>query len=63
MTTRFSFEPEGIRVVVKDQQRQCSNPCDEFNGGCSHICAPGKALPMKIQSCRVAIMVTTARKR
>uniref|UniRef100_A0A9L0IKU4 Low-density lipoprotein receptor-related protein 2 n=1 Tax=Equus asinus TaxID=9793 RepID=A0A9L0IKU4_EQUAS len=41
MTTRFSFEPEGIRVVVKDQQRQCSNPCDEFNGGCSHICAPG----------------------
>lgn len=43
MTVSFSFRPNGIRVVVKNQQ-QCSNPCSEFNGGCSHICAPGKVL-------------------
>uniref|UniRef100_A0A8C6B9V0 Low-density lipoprotein receptor-related protein 2 n=1 Tax=Monodon monoceros TaxID=40151 RepID=A0A8C6B9V0_MONMO len=40
MTTTLPFLPKGIRAVVKDQQ-QCHNPCDQFNGGCSHICAPG----------------------
>ena len=60
MTTTLPFLPKGIRAVVKDQQ-QCHNPCDQFNGGCSHICAPGKALAMKIDSWRVIIMMTTSK--
>ncbi|KAI5929752.1 Low-density lipoprotein receptor-related protein 2 [Manis javanica] len=41
MTPSFSSRPKGICVVVKDQQQQCSNPCNQFNGGCSHICTAG----------------------
>lgn len=41
MTTRLPTQPSGISTVVKTQRQQCSNPCDQFNGGCSHICAPG----------------------
>lgn len=61
MTTSFPFWLMGIRVVVKDHPQQCSNPCDQFNGGCSHICAPGKALPMNIESRRVIMMMATGR--
>ncbi|XP_059560178.1 low-density lipoprotein receptor-related protein 2 [Myotis daubentonii] len=41
MTTSFPFRLMSVRVVVKDHPQQCSNPCDQFNGGCSHVCAPG----------------------
>nr|XP_010969732.1 low-density lipoprotein receptor-related protein 2 isoform X1 [Camelus bactrianus] len=40
MTTSLPSLPKGICAVVKDQQ-QCHNPCSQFNGGCSNICAPG----------------------
>lgn len=44
MTTPLPVQPRGIARVIKTQPQQCSNPCDQFNGGCSHICAPGKGL-------------------
>lgn len=46
MTTSFPFRLTGIHFVMKGHPQQCSNPCDQFNGGCSHICTPGKALHM-----------------
>lgn len=61
MTPSFPSQLTGIRFVAKDHPQQCSNPCDQFNGGCSHICAPGKTLPMDIESKRVIIMMTTGR--
>lgn len=59
MTTSLPSRPKGISTVVKHQQRQCNNPCDQFNGGCSHICAPGKALLMKIKMYRMIQRSTT----
>ncbi|XP_060033733.1 low-density lipoprotein receptor-related protein 2 [Erinaceus europaeus] len=41
MTVQFSAQPSDIRMVMKNQQQHCSNPCDQYNGGCSHICVPG----------------------
>ncbi|XP_037379377.1 low-density lipoprotein receptor-related protein 2 [Talpa occidentalis] len=41
LSTTFPSQPKGICVVRKDQPQHCNNPCDQFNGGCSHICAPG----------------------
>uniref|UniRef100_A0A8C6QUZ8 Low-density lipoprotein receptor-related protein 2 n=1 Tax=Nannospalax galili TaxID=1026970 RepID=A0A8C6QUZ8_NANGA len=41
MTTSLPVRPKGISTVMKNEQQQCGNPCDQFNGGCSHICTPG----------------------
>ncbi|XP_021094201.1 low-density lipoprotein receptor-related protein 2 isoform X1 [Heterocephalus glaber] len=41
VTTTLPVRPKGICTVKKDQNQNCSNPCDQFNGGCSHICVPG----------------------
>ncbi|KAG8510408.1 Low-density lipoprotein receptor-related protein 2 [Galemys pyrenaicus] len=41
LSRTFPSPPTGIHIVLKDRPQHCSNPCDQFNGGCSHICAPG----------------------
>ncbi|XP_053453877.1 low-density lipoprotein receptor-related protein 2 [Nycticebus coucang] len=41
MTQNLFSLPNGVSIVAKNHQRQCSNPCDQFNGGCSHICTSG----------------------
>ncbi|XP_014344907.1 low-density lipoprotein receptor-related protein 2a [Latimeria chalumnae] len=41
MIQNLPQRPMDIHVLSGSKQQQCSNPCDQFNGGCSHICAPG----------------------
>ncbi|XP_044525030.1 low-density lipoprotein receptor-related protein 2 [Gracilinanus agilis] len=41
MIRNLPLQPKDIHVLVKSRQRQCPNPCSQFNGGCSHICVPG----------------------
>uniref|UniRef100_A0A8C4T9C2 Low-density lipoprotein receptor-related protein 2 n=1 Tax=Erpetoichthys calabaricus TaxID=27687 RepID=A0A8C4T9C2_ERPCA len=41
MVQNIPHRPMDIHVLSASKQNQCINPCDQFNGGCSHICAPG----------------------
>uniref|UniRef100_A0A8C3C9S1 Low-density lipoprotein receptor-related protein 2 n=1 Tax=Cairina moschata TaxID=8855 RepID=A0A8C3C9S1_CAIMO len=41
MIMNLPQRPMDIHVWAKSKQQQCTNPCNQFNGGCSHICAPG----------------------
>uniref|UniRef100_A0A8C0IK70 Low-density lipoprotein receptor-related protein 2 n=1 Tax=Chelonoidis abingdonii TaxID=106734 RepID=A0A8C0IK70_CHEAB len=41
MIMNLPQRPMDIHVWSKSKQQQCVNPCNQFNGGCSHICAPG----------------------
>ncbi|XP_069472259.1 low-density lipoprotein receptor-related protein 2 isoform X2 [Ambystoma mexicanum] len=41
MIQNLPQRPMDIHVLSNSKQQQCSNPCEQFNGGCSHICAPG----------------------
>uniref|UniRef100_A0A4W4GV52 Low-density lipoprotein receptor-related protein 2 n=1 Tax=Electrophorus electricus TaxID=8005 RepID=A0A4W4GV52_ELEEL len=41
MLQNLPSRPMDIHVLSNSKQQQCSSPCLQFNGGCSHICTPG----------------------
>ncbi|KAI2660889.1 Low-density lipoprotein receptor-related protein 2 [Labeo rohita] len=41
MLQNLPSRPMDIHVLSNTKQQQCSSPCEQFNGGCSHICTPG----------------------
>lgn len=38
----MQYRPNGIHVYAASKQESCSNFCQLFNGGCSHMCVSGK---------------------
>ncbi|XP_035811393.2 low-density lipoprotein receptor-related protein 2a isoform X1 [Amphiprion ocellaris] len=41
MIQNLPSRPMDIHVLATRKQQQCDSPCQQFNGGCSHICTPG----------------------
>ncbi|XP_059895450.1 LOW QUALITY PROTEIN: low-density lipoprotein receptor-related protein 2a [Gadus macrocephalus] len=41
MVQNLPTRPMDIQVLAGRKQRRCDSPCQQFNGGCSHICTPG----------------------
>ncbi|MED6276189.1 Low-density lipoprotein receptor- protein 2 [Characodon lateralis] len=41
MIQNLPSRPMDIHVLARRKQQQCDSPCQQFNGGCSHICTPG----------------------
>ncbi|XP_028846293.1 low-density lipoprotein receptor-related protein 2a isoform X3 [Denticeps clupeoides] len=41
MTQNLPSRPMDVHVLSNSRQQQCSSPCLQFNGGCSHVCTPG----------------------
>lgn len=39
----LQYRPNDIHVYAASKQESCSSPCQQFNGGCSHICVSGKS--------------------
>lgn len=40
----LQYRPNDIHVYAESKQESCSSSCQQFNGGCSHVCVPGKRL-------------------
>lgn len=38
----MQYRPNDIHVYAASKQESCSSSCQQFNGGCSHICVSGK---------------------
>ncbi|KAA8588167.1 hypothetical protein FQN60_001361 [Etheostoma spectabile] len=41
MIQNLPSRPMDIHALASRKQQQCDSPCQQFNGGCSHICTPG----------------------
>uniref|UniRef100_A0A3Q2ZKI3 EGF-like domain-containing protein n=1 Tax=Hippocampus comes TaxID=109280 RepID=A0A3Q2ZKI3_HIPCM len=42
MIQNLPSRPMDIHVLASGKQQQCTSPCEQFNGGCSHICTPAE---------------------
>lgn len=38
----LQYRPNAIHVYTASKQESCSSSCQQFNGGCSDVCVPGK---------------------
>lgn len=38
----LQYRPNDIHVFAASKQQSCSSSCQQFNGGCSNVCVPGK---------------------
>lgn len=38
----MQYRPNDIHVYSGSKQEECSSFCQQFNGGCSHICVSGE---------------------
>lgn len=43
MIQNLPSRPMDVHVLASRKQQQCDSPCQQFNGGCSHICTPGNS--------------------
>lgn len=44
LVQELQYRPNDIHVYAGSKQQACSSPCQQFNGGCSHVCVPGQEL-------------------
>jgi low density lipoprotein-related protein 2 len=42
LVQELQYRPKDIHVYAGSKQQACSSPCQQFNGGCSHVCVPGQ---------------------
>lgn len=40
----LQYRPNDIHVYAASKQETCSSSCQQFNGGCSHVCVPGEGV-------------------
>lgn len=45
LARNMQHRPNDIHAFSAHKQENCSSPCLQFNGGCSHVCVPGPTGP------------------
>ncbi|CAB1312135.1 unnamed protein product, partial [Coregonus sp. 'balchen'] len=45
LAQELQYRPNDIHVYAGSKQEACSSPCQQYNGGCSHVCVPGPSGP------------------
>ncbi|KAJ3607378.1 hypothetical protein NHX12_024429, partial [Muraenolepis orangiensis] len=41
----LQYRPNDVHVYTQAKQATCASPCQQFNGGCSHVCVAGPSGP------------------
>uniref|UniRef100_A0A6Q2Z9A5 Low-density lipoprotein receptor-related protein 2 n=1 Tax=Esox lucius TaxID=8010 RepID=A0A6Q2Z9A5_ESOLU len=45
LAQELQYKPNDVHVYASSKQEACSSPCQQYNGGCSHVCVPGPSGP------------------